>query len=428
MKKIVSVLVISVLMVSSVLATTTCTDVQDHWASEEITFLFENGVINGYEDGTFKPNQTITIAEFLKVLVEVADYSLITEGEKWPNWYIETAKENGIIAERENYDFFAGITRSQAVLLISRYIGLQEVTKSKNTFSDLAPEEKENVLKLVNLGVIQGYEDGTFRGQNVVTRAEACKMLFNAMKAQKKLVRKRDYPFNNALTNYFEENELKKVNDYANLPETAWQKNQYTIRGHRIYIYDTGRYGNFNGQTLNPDFIKDSQIINTLQALLNENAYTELKYIPDKYIVNSVNLCYGKNQKEVHDGRFYFQIRFYENSLYDVSKSLDDERFMKDAFVKIKTNKMWETKTDLENESSCSEEILYRLGEAVGEILDDSVKDEFVSYVVAKKIEAKQIADQEEAKIKEIKKIGKYTLNTYCRQGTDLEIFIQKIK
>ena len=45
-------------------------DIEQHWAKKEINLLIEESVIDGYEDGTFKPDNYITVREFLKILIE----------------------------------------------------------------------------------------------------------------------------------------------------------------------------------------------------------------------------------------------------------------------------------------------------------------------------------------------------------------------
>ena len=44
------------------------TDISDHWAKEEINYLIEKGIVNGYPDGTFRPERNITRAEFYKLV------------------------------------------------------------------------------------------------------------------------------------------------------------------------------------------------------------------------------------------------------------------------------------------------------------------------------------------------------------------------
>ncbi len=50
------------------LAETPLTDIENSWAKNAITTLYNNGVLSGYEDGTFKPNRTATRAEFVSLV------------------------------------------------------------------------------------------------------------------------------------------------------------------------------------------------------------------------------------------------------------------------------------------------------------------------------------------------------------------------
>ena len=71
MKKLMVVLVVTLLVLSSMcFAATSFSDLnKDHWAYMPISEMTEKGILNGYPDGSFKPQGTITRAEFAKVLV-----------------------------------------------------------------------------------------------------------------------------------------------------------------------------------------------------------------------------------------------------------------------------------------------------------------------------------------------------------------------
>lgn len=389
-------------------------DIENHWASNEIKILVKNEVIEGYGDGTFKPNNKVSVSEFLKMLIEMVDYPLVLEGEKWPGWYIATAKKNKLIEESFE-EYTREITRSEAAKVIGNYIKLDDITKARNKMSDLKDEEKEIVLKLVNLNIISGYEDGTFRGEHGITRAEACKIVLKAYYAKQNLLKNRNYELTADITNIGKEG-----------PENTWFRNRYEIKNNRIYIYDKSRYGSFNGLTLNQEYVNDKKVINALKALVHEDSYTELKYILDPYIINSVNICYGQRESWVYNGTLSFQIRFYENAYYDVSKSKNEPKFMNDAAIKIELNRMWDKLSELDTITSCSEKNLLKLEEAIGAILGNDVKKEFIDYIVEKRIQAGQSENSDNPKIVEVKKIGKYTINTYCSEDKRIEIFIQR--
>ena len=73
------------------------TDIDGHWAKANINYAVEQGWINGYEDGTFKPDQTITRAEVMKIVNgilgrHVEESGLVEDTERWDDnsrsaWY-----------------------------------------------------------------------------------------------------------------------------------------------------------------------------------------------------------------------------------------------------------------------------------------------------------------------------------------------------
>lgn len=387
-------------------------DINNHWAKEDIEFLLKNKVINGYEDATFRPNQTVRLAEFLKILIELSNTSLEIKQNLWPDSYMATAIKNYWIIKNDEDNALKNLTRYKVVEILGNYIGLEDVKKSKNEFVDLDKDKNEVVLKLVSLEIINGYSDKTFRGEKEVTRAEACKMIKKAYEAKQNLILNREYSLTSELTN-------------IGLKDSSIT-NRYEINNNRIYIYDDGRYASLNGQTLNQEYIDDKMVIEILKVLVDEDSYTELKFVPDKYIINSLNILYGKKVSSVLNGMNSFQIRFYENAYYDVAKSKNENSFMKDAFIKIKLGKMWELPSEMNSELASSEKNLAKLEAVIGVIFGDSYKEKVLEYIVQKRLQAGLLPDSEEPKIVEVKKFGKYTINVWCIQNQELEIFIKK--
>ena len=320
-------------------------------------------------------------------------------------------KEN---AEKQFEEYSVPITRGEAVQIIANYINLENVQKATKKFKDLKNNEKEVVLKLVKLNIINGYSDNTFRSDNSITRAEACKIILKAYEAKQEVLESQTVELDNTVTN------IKTLNDKSNDI-----RNTYEIKNNRIYIYDEGRYAKLNGQTLNQEYINDKTVIELLTNLADEESYIELKYIPDKYIINSLNIYYGNKDYIDNNTNFAFEIKYYENAYYDVSASKDIPQFMNDAFVKIRTGKMWNKNYELESDASCSNKNLSKLERAIGIILDDSVKKEFIEYFIEKRIEASKLPNTDEPKIAEVKKIGKYTINVFCINDNDIEIYIK---
>lgn len=73
------------------------TDISNHWAEEYISIMAANGMIQGYEDNTFKPNNEITYAEVVAILIRELDMEdKLDETLQWPQNYMSLASEVGI--------------------------------------------------------------------------------------------------------------------------------------------------------------------------------------------------------------------------------------------------------------------------------------------------------------------------------------------
>ncbi len=165
-------------------------DISGHWAEAAIRELISKNLINGYLDGTFKPNNNITRAEFIKILDGA--FSLDSDAESkfedikghWAKEYIDDAAGLGIINGYSETVFAPdnNITREEMAKIMSGVLKLEE--KAELSFADkekIAEWATEFVQEAVKAEIIKGYEDNTFRPQNNATRAEAATMILRAM-------------------------------------------------------------------------------------------------------------------------------------------------------------------------------------------------------------------------------------------------------
>lgn len=169
-------------------------DIDNHWAKEEIDFMTAEGVINGYEDGTFKPNNNMTRAELIKVIVHLMGYEKKAEvgfeDVKETDWFYEDvakALAAGCIEEAEYLNPNELITREEVAKIIGIAFGFETNAKEALGFKDhvqISLSAKGMVGALKEKGYIQGYEDGTFAPKKNITRAEIVKMLFNVVEAE----------------------------------------------------------------------------------------------------------------------------------------------------------------------------------------------------------------------------------------------------
>ena len=161
------------------------------WAAESITTLKELGVINGNEDGNFEPDADITRAEFTKmvaVLFGLEIGAVDTEfadcaADAWYTPYIAAANAAGFINGVNDAEFApdATITREQACTILAR--ALKVASETEVIFVDGAEIEdyaKAAIAALVEMGIVNGYENGTFAPANNITRAEAAKIMAGA--------------------------------------------------------------------------------------------------------------------------------------------------------------------------------------------------------------------------------------------------------
>ncbi|CDZ75424.1 Hypothetical protein ING2D1G_1286 [Peptoniphilus sp. ING2-D1G] len=169
---------------------TEMSDVSGHWAEAAIRELISKNLINGYLDGTFKPDHNITRAEFIKILDGA--FSLDSDKESsfedikghWAKEYIDDAAGLGIINGYSEAVFAPdnNITREEMAKIMSGVLKLEE--KGELSFTDkekIADWATEFVQKAVKAEIIKGYEDNTFRPGNNATRAEAATMILRSM-------------------------------------------------------------------------------------------------------------------------------------------------------------------------------------------------------------------------------------------------------
>ena len=171
------------------------TDVSTHWAYATIKSMYAKGIVNGYDDGTFKPNNTVTRAEFVKMLtgaitLATTDTSSISftdvADSDWYSECVKLAAANGLVQGHDGmFRPLDKISRQDAAIVIYNAIsGAGYTLNGEKTFddtSDISDYAKASVSALAANGVING-SDGNFLPLNTLTRAEAVKLIENLLK------------------------------------------------------------------------------------------------------------------------------------------------------------------------------------------------------------------------------------------------------
>jgi hypothetical protein len=175
-----SIMVLIVVGASSVAGAIEFTDVKEtDWFNIYIKILVERDLISGMGDGTFAPNRTINVDEFLAITLRIMrEEQPVAEGY-WAGNYIIKALGLGLISEGEYQRYDVPITREKMAKIIVLAVDYDYVDywDYRNYFNDRDKmTEREYVLKAFELGVIAGDETGAFRPQDTATRAEAATM------------------------------------------------------------------------------------------------------------------------------------------------------------------------------------------------------------------------------------------------------------
>ena len=170
-------------------------DTQGHWAEGIIAKYTEAGHLSGYPDGTFKPDNTVSAAEFAKIMGSCSDnYYQITTGY-WAMPYIRDLLTDGIFDNGEYSDYSQPMTREQAAKAIiaslkSEYFpsDLSQFTQYITDYDTADDKYKDSIIKAFMSGVMSGYEDGSFAPKKNVTRAEILTIIDRALNPDARVI------------------------------------------------------------------------------------------------------------------------------------------------------------------------------------------------------------------------------------------------
>jgi len=208
-------------------------DIANHWANQYIFALVDREILSGYPDKTFRPDNQITRGEYLTALFKTAcvlDEAIVSEDipygmgyfyfydfrengrreflqsfpsadyelsygdmkNHWSKNYVGWVKnyydkkEPGLfekIFPGENFYPNQPITREEAALVTTAFLALP-VRSRGIEFEDVTPDYVfyNEIMDLVDNGIISGYPDGTFRPKENITRAAAAVIMTNVLK------------------------------------------------------------------------------------------------------------------------------------------------------------------------------------------------------------------------------------------------------
>lgn len=207
MKNKLTVLMMGVLLIFSATpfqaqATTTFSDVKDHWAKTEIKYLSDRNIIGGYPDGTFKPNQPITRAQASAMMIKALKIPLTTNtsiefkdvSKKSPYYQIlATVNEKGIMRGEDGY-MRPGQNASRAHMAAIIRRAFDMPLDKQPTYIDVPDTHwaYQDINSIAKHRVAGGFE-GKFMPTDSVTRAQFSAFLVRALDDTMKLSKYRSY-------------------------------------------------------------------------------------------------------------------------------------------------------------------------------------------------------------------------------------------
>lgn len=182
-------------------STLNISDIATHWDKANIQKLVDQKAINGYPDGSFRPNNTISFAEFLSIAVKatVKDIKAVPQGSHWATGVYQTAIEKGIITPQEfagtAESFNAPITREDAALIMMRInevvqgeqkADISGVSSKIADYNNISASRQPYVLQAYTKGLLGGKGNG-FDPKGNTTRAESATILVRLLEKESRL-------------------------------------------------------------------------------------------------------------------------------------------------------------------------------------------------------------------------------------------------
>ncbi|WP_274309161.1 S-layer homology domain-containing protein [Solibacillus daqui] len=206
----------------SLAATTSFSDVPaKHWAATTIYDFVAKGYMQGYEDGTFKPNQTTTRGEAAVIIARTMGIDLTTDfkpsfqdvPETHP-YYKQISKLTELGVLQDSYFFYpnAQLKRSEISKMIALAYGIEVDNQNKSGFKDLSKNfwAKDYIESLADVSIVQGITASKFEPNQYVTRAQIALLTKRGMAFKGQLEKK------DVIYDFLQKDYISTVNHYKN--------------------------------------------------------------------------------------------------------------------------------------------------------------------------------------------------------------------
>ena len=160
------------------------------WYEQSVSYAVENGYIVGVGGGLFQPDAEMTRAQYMTLLYRVGEkFGIYPDAETTgENWYVPgAALANDYAFSWTEEELMKPITRYELTIASARLLADMydnaslEAQRESAGFSDVPEEAAELIDELYRAGLINGYEDGTFRPDGTAKRCEIAQIVYNML-------------------------------------------------------------------------------------------------------------------------------------------------------------------------------------------------------------------------------------------------------
>jgi hypothetical protein len=196
-------------------------DIGKHWAKETILELVDRGIINGYADGTFRPDNPINRDEYIKLVVSALGFELANGAGYWAQPFISKALDLGLIYDGEFSSFNTPISREEMAGIIVRTADLNEeppvytydhhIPAAIGDLKQANLHYQDEIVRSYRYGLITGKKAGVFDPKGHSTRAEAATVITRLLNAE----------YRNPFGAYIENHLAMKTADVADIDDLS---------------------------------------------------------------------------------------------------------------------------------------------------------------------------------------------------------------
>lgn len=173
----------------------TFSDIFNHWATDAITQAASIGFVTGYADGTFRPDQMVSRAEFVTMLAKAlaltdtgksVDFKDSKQIPVYAQTFVSQAVQVGILSGYEDHQFRPNqqISRAEMAVMLSRAMGIEVNEAAKLTFLDASKTPKwavPSIAAITEAGLVHGVGGNRFAPNQSATRAEAATWIISLL-------------------------------------------------------------------------------------------------------------------------------------------------------------------------------------------------------------------------------------------------------